>query len=127
MAADCATAVILVPASESAPSPFTYGTAAEIAAFGARTFTVFADDASLAAFGPNPLDPRCRIPSALAGREQVAGWRPPSRSFWRDDDLRAEVAKPVQGLRRQLAADLNDFGRAVEFQTAASGSGGYLD
>jgi NTE family protein len=24
----------------------------------------------LAAFGPNALDPRCRIPSAMAGREQ---------------------------------------------------------
>ncbi|PND55789.1 patatin [Mycobacterium sp. ENV421] len=70
VAADCATAVVLVPASESAPSPFTHGTAAEIAGFGARTFAVFADDASLNAFGPNPLDPRCRIPSALAGREQ---------------------------------------------------------
>lgn len=70
VAADCATAVVLVPASESAPSPFTHGTAAEIAGFGARTFAVFADDTSLTAFGPNPLDPRCRIPSALAGREQ---------------------------------------------------------
>ena len=50
--------------------PATRGTAAEIAGFGARTFAVFADDASLTAFGPNPLDPRCRIPSALAGREQ---------------------------------------------------------
>ncbi len=70
VAADCATAVVLVPASESAPSPFTHGTAAEIAGFGARTLAVFADDASLSAFGPNPLDPRCRIPSALAGREQ---------------------------------------------------------
>ncbi|MEZ0359218.1 patatin-like phospholipase family protein [Mycobacterium sp. SA01] len=70
VAADCAKAVVLVPASESAPSPFTHGTAAEIAGFGARTFAVFADDASLNAFGPNPLDPRCRIPSALAGREQ---------------------------------------------------------
>jgi NTE family protein len=70
VAADCATAVVLVPASESAPSPFTSGTAAEIVAFGARTFAVFADDASLAAFGANPLDPRCRVPSALAGREQ---------------------------------------------------------
>ena len=45
-------------------------TAAEIAAFGARTFVVFADEASLSAFGPNPLDPRCRVPSAVAGREQ---------------------------------------------------------
>jgi NTE family protein len=76
VAADCATAVVLVPAGASAPSPFSSGTAAEIAAFGARTFAVFADDASLAAFGPNLLDPRCRIPSARAGREQgrrVAG------------------------------------------------------
>jgi NTE family protein len=62
--------VVLVPASESAPSPFSSGTAAEIAAFSARTFAVFADDASLVAFGPNLLDPRCRRPSALAGREQ---------------------------------------------------------
>ena len=60
VADDCATAVVLVPAGESAPSPFGDGTAAEIADFGARTFAVFADDASLAAFGPNPLDPRCR-------------------------------------------------------------------
>jgi NTE family protein len=71
VAADCATAVVLVPACATAPSPFSSGTAAEIAAFGARTFAVFADDASLAAFGPNPLDPRCRIPSARAGREQA--------------------------------------------------------
>jgi NTE family protein len=70
VADDCGTAVVLVPASESAPSPFSSGTAAEIAAFGARTFAVFADDISLAAFGPNLLDPRCRRPSTLAGREQ---------------------------------------------------------
>jgi NTE family protein len=70
VADDCASAVVLVPASETAPSPFSSGTAAEIAAFGARTFAVFADDASLAAFGPNLLDPRCRRPSTLAGREQ---------------------------------------------------------
>jgi NTE family protein len=31
---------------------------------------VFADDNSVAAFGPNPLDPRCRSKSAVAGREQ---------------------------------------------------------
>ncbi|BBY59511.1 patatin-like phospholipase family protein [Mycolicibacterium sarraceniae] len=70
VASDCATAVVLVPASETAPSPFSAGTAAEIAAFGARTFAIFADDEALAAFGPNLLDPRCRRPSALAGREQ---------------------------------------------------------
>jgi NTE family protein len=70
VADDCSTAVVLVPAGQNTPSPFSSGTAAEIAAFGARTFAVFAADASLAAFGPNPLDPRCRIPSAVAGREQ---------------------------------------------------------
>jgi NTE family protein len=31
---------------------------------------VFADHESLAAFGPNALDPRCRIASAQAGRVQ---------------------------------------------------------
>jgi NTE family protein len=73
---DCAEAVILVPAGSDdlgAPSPFGGGPAAEIAAFAGAKFsvlTVFADDDSLAAFGPNPLDPRCRITSAVAGREQ---------------------------------------------------------
>lgn len=70
VAADCATAVVLVPAGANTPSPFSSGTAAEIDAFSARTFAVFADETSLSAFGPNPLDPRCRVPSALAGREQ---------------------------------------------------------
>ena len=31
---------------------------------------VFADEASLAAFGANPLNPACRAPSARAGRDQ---------------------------------------------------------
>ena len=70
VASDCTTAVLLVPSGESAPAPFGEGAAAEIAAFGARTCAVFADAASLRAFGPNPLDPRCRVPSALAGRRQ---------------------------------------------------------
>ena len=70
VASDCATAVVLVPSGESAPSLFGEGVAAEIAAFDARTFTVFADESALRAFGPNPLDPRCRVPSAVAGREQ---------------------------------------------------------
>ncbi|MGY1666584.1 patatin-like phospholipase family protein [Geodermatophilus sp. SYSU D00696] len=43
---------------------------------------VLADDAALAAFGPNPLDPASRAPSARAGRaqgERVAG---EVRAFW---------------------------------------------
>jgi NTE family protein len=70
VARDCAEVVALVPAGVDAPSPFGAGPAAEIAAFAGRTFPVFADGDSLAAFGPNLLDPRCRIPSAMAGREQ---------------------------------------------------------
>jgi NTE family protein len=67
---DCAEAVVLVPAGESAPSPFGSGHAAEIAAFGGSATAVFADDDSVSAFGTNPLDPRCRVASANAGRAQ---------------------------------------------------------
>jgi NTE family protein len=70
VARDCEAAVVLLPSSMDTPSPFGAGTAAEIAAFTGTTFAVSADDNSLAAFGPNSLDPRCRIPSAVAGREQ---------------------------------------------------------
>jgi NTE family protein len=70
LANDCDVAVVLVPSGRSAPSPFGGGAAEEIEACGASAFGVFADDESIAAFGPNPLDPACRKPSALAGREQ---------------------------------------------------------
>lgn len=70
LAQDCDVAVVLVPSGEFAPSPFGNGAAAEIAAFSGSAFGVFADDASLAAFGANPLDPACRAPAASAGREQ---------------------------------------------------------
>lgn len=70
VADDCAAAVVLVPAGESAPSPFGPGPAADIAAFDGSALGVFADEESLTAFGSNALDPRCRIESALAGRAQ---------------------------------------------------------
>lgn len=70
VADDCGAAVVLVPAGESAPSPFGGGAAAEIGQFRGAALGVFADDDSLAAFGPNPLDPRCRRGSAAAGRAQ---------------------------------------------------------
>jgi len=70
LADDCDVIVALVPQGDSAPAPFGVSTAEEIAAFGPKAFTVFADRASLAAFGKNPLDPACRAPSARAGREQ---------------------------------------------------------
>ena len=70
VAADCARAVVLVPSGVDTPSPFGAGPAAEVSSFAGAAFAVFADGDSLAAFGPNALDPGCRIPSALAGREQ---------------------------------------------------------
>ena len=73
VADDCDVAVVLVPAGADTPAPFGPGPAAEIAAFastGRAAFTVYADDESLTAFGPNALDPRCRPRSASAGRRQ---------------------------------------------------------
>lgn len=70
VAADCEVAVVLVPSGAAAPSPFGPGPVAEIAAFGGEALGVFADAESLRAFGPNALDPRCRVASAEAGRAQ---------------------------------------------------------
>jgi NTE family protein len=70
VASDCESVTVLVPAGEFSPSPFGEGAPAEVAAFPGATLAIFADDAALAAFGRNPLDPACRIPSARAGREQ---------------------------------------------------------
>ncbi|WP_101952434.1 patatin-like phospholipase family protein [Mycobacterium sp. 3519A] len=70
LADDCDAAVVLVPSGRDTPSPFSAGAGEEVDAFGGTTFGVFADDQSIAAFGPNPLDPACRVPSAMAGREQ---------------------------------------------------------
>lgn len=76
LAGDCDVVVVLLPQGRSVPSPFGAGAVEEVDAFPRSAFSVFADDQSLAAFGANPLDPACRTPSALAGREQgrrVAG------------------------------------------------------
>lgn len=70
LAADCDAAVVLVPSGRGVPDLFGgAGTDAEIDGF-PRALGVFADDAAIAAFGRDPLDPACRIPSARAGREQ---------------------------------------------------------
>jgi NTE family protein len=67
---DCNAAVALVPSAENSPSPWGTGAVAEIEAFPGSTLALFADEESLAAYGPNPLDPACREPAARAGREQ---------------------------------------------------------
>ena len=70
LAGDCDAVVVLVPSGKGAPSPFGPDPAVEVDGFSGRSLGVFADDDSLAAFGPNPLDPECREPSARAGRAQ---------------------------------------------------------
>ena len=63
--------VMLAPTPEPGLSPFGGSLADELTAHqSGPTLGVFADDASITAFGRNPLDPRCRAPSAVAGREQ---------------------------------------------------------
>ena len=70
LASDCGTVVVLVPSGKGAPSPFGPDPAVEVDAFPGRSLGVFADDEAISAFGPNPLDPACREPSARAGRAQ---------------------------------------------------------
>jgi NTE family protein len=85
---DCAEAVVLIPAGESAPSPFGSGHATEIAAFAGGATAVFADETSVRAFGTNPLDPRCRVASAQAGRAQGRHEAERITAFLEDADRR---------------------------------------
>lgn len=68
--ADCSAVIVLVPAPADSPSPFGAGPGADVTSFAGSACAIYADDASLAAFGIDPLDPACRIPSAQAGRAQ---------------------------------------------------------
>lgn len=69
--ADCQKVVMLAPTAEPGMSPFGRSLTDELAEHrGGPVLGIFADDASIAAFGRNPLDPECRAPSARAGREQ---------------------------------------------------------
>lgn len=70
LAADCDVVVALLPQGRTSPSPFGTGAVEEIDDFPGSVHAVFAEDEAVQAFGPNPLDPACRAPSAQAGREQ---------------------------------------------------------
>ena len=63
--------VMLAPTAEPGLSPFGPSLIDELRdpRF-RRSLGIFADDAVIAAFGRNPLDPRCRPAAAAAGREQ---------------------------------------------------------
>ncbi|MHA3704149.1 patatin-like phospholipase family protein [Jatrophihabitans sp. YIM 134969] len=69
LAAGCDRVLIVLPNLPDTPVPFT-DLADEIAALApAQVVTVYADDASIVAFGTNPLAASTRGPSARAGRE----------------------------------------------------------
>jgi len=69
LAAGAGKVLILVPGPEESPMGAALP-AAELAALEpARIHAIFADDASLAAIGVNPLDPSTRPAAARAGRE----------------------------------------------------------
>ena len=129
LVADCDAAVVLVPSGKDSPSPFGGDAARRGRGLPRAALGVFADESLVAAFGPNPLDPACREPSARAGRAQ--GRRVAAEVA---DFLARLIRLPARCLeshgRRarggQLVADVDDLGGAVELQAAASGSG-HLD
>jgi NTE family protein len=83
LAAGAEQVLILTPGAEESPlgpalSP------SELAVLApARIFAVYADDASLAAFGSNPLDPSIRAASAEAGLAQGRAIAAQIADFWR--------------------------------------------
>jgi NTE family protein len=54
----------------------------ELGAGGSRVETVFPDAPSLAAFGPNMMDPSTRPPAARAGHNQGRALAEPLTAFW---------------------------------------------
>lgn len=67
LAAGADRVLLLVPSPEVTQIGAAVGEAEFAALAPAPVFSVFADDASITAFGSNPLDPAARRPSALAG------------------------------------------------------------
>jgi NTE family protein len=69
--ADYEAVLMLAPTALPGVSPFGRSLADELAQHRAGPAVgIFADDASIAAFGRNPLHPDSRAPSAIAGRQQ---------------------------------------------------------
>jgi NTE family protein len=80
--ADYECVVMLSPTAEPGLLPFGGSLADELANHQTGpVFGIFADEASLSAFGPNILAPACRAPSAKAGRDQGRRIAPELASF----------------------------------------------
>ena len=81
LAADCDTVVVLAP-SVMGFGGSVHDQVAELRASGVTVELIAADDASLAAFGPNVLDPATREPSLVEGRRQGAESIGALRAVW---------------------------------------------
>ena len=75
--------LILVPGPEESPLGPAIPQSEFDALAPAAILTILTDEASLAAFGMNPLDPATRRPSALAGREVGRRMAGAVTDFWR--------------------------------------------
>ncbi|MCU1481729.1 MAG: hypothetical protein JWQ19_2515 [Subtercola sp.] len=74
--------LVLIPQAERTPTG-TAIPAAELDSLApSRVRVIYADDASVAAFGTNPLDPGVRRPSAIAGRDLGQRVAAEIASFW---------------------------------------------
>ncbi|MEP6799412.1 MAG: patatin-like phospholipase family protein [Lapillicoccus sp.] len=83
VAAGAAIVVILTPTVANAPAMRGRSLDDEIVDLGAAAiYVVHADEASVAAFGANPLSPTTRKPSALAGREIGRQMAPQVATVW---------------------------------------------
>ncbi|QNK83922.1 patatin-like phospholipase family protein [Nakamurella sp. PAMC28650] len=83
LAIGCDRILVLTPSVAGLDSPMDH-LAEEIESLHpAEVFVVHADDASIEAFGPNPLSPGTRAPAARAGRAVGAAIAGQVASFWR--------------------------------------------
>lgn len=75
--------LVLIPQSERTPAGYSIDPAELESLAQSRVHVIYADAASIAAFGTNPLDPAVRKPSALAGRELGHSIAASVATFWR--------------------------------------------
>jgi NTE family protein len=82
LAAGADRVLLLVPAAADAPAQFAVPQSELDALAASRVHIVYADAASVAAFGSNPLDPGVRKPAALAGLELGRSVAREIAAFW---------------------------------------------
>ena len=84
LAVGCDRVVVVTPTPAAAPQPFGDLTAEVRTLARARVHVVHADEASVAAYGPNPLSPATRAASLRAGVEVGRTAAPALRAAWGD-------------------------------------------